>query len=150
MKTISYTKDGYDDLLKRKAALEFDRIDAVKEVTRASELGDRSENAAYKYGKQKLRQIDSQLKFINNQLRFAHVVEPRNDGIVGIGSKVIVEAERGEQEFIIGGGYESDLSKGRISQYSPLGKAIFGKKVGDICHMNVPAGRLQYKIIKIY
>jgi len=149
MKTILYTKGGYEDLLKQKATLDEQRKDAVKEVTRASELGDRSENAAYKYGKQRLRSIDSQLRFINNQLRWAKVIEPRTDGVIGIGSKVTVDDGTSQKVFTIGGGYESDLSKGRISQYSPLGKALFGRKVGDICSMNVPAGTLQYKVIEI-
>ena len=149
MRKIAYTKDGYEDLIKRKEKLEFDRVDAVKEVARASEMGDRSENAAYKYGKQKLRSIDSDLRFVNNQLRYAVVVETRTDGKVGIGSKVTVDDGSGEKEFTLVGGYESNLSKGWISQYAPLGKSLLGKSVGQRANFNAPIGNTQYKIVKI-
>jgi transcription elongation GreA/GreB family factor len=140
MKKIPYTKEGYDDLLKEKTKLDAQRVDAVKEVAVASALGDRSENAAYKYGKQKLHSIDRQLRFVNNQLRWAVIVEPRADGTVGIGSKVVVNDGSGEREFTIVGGYESNLSKGWISQYAPLGKALMGKKLNDTVHFNAPHG----------
>jgi transcription elongation GreA/GreB family factor len=149
MKTISYTKEGYEDLLKQKSDLEFQRKDAVKEVTRASELGDRSENAAYKYGKQRLRGIDSQLRFINNQLRYAKVIEPRTDGVIGIASKVIVDDGSGKKEFTIVGGYESNLSKGWISQYSPLGKSLIGKKTGETAVFNAPNGLMKFVIKEV-
>lgn len=149
MKKISYTKEGYEDLLKQNTILITKRVEAVKEVAVASALGDRSENAAYKYGKQKLREIDRQLRFINTQLRYAEVVEPRTDGRVGIGSKVVVNDGNGEKEFTLVGGYESNLSKGWISQYSPLGKSLLGKRAGDFAQFNAPAGQLEYLIVKI-
>ncbi len=112
-------------------------------------MGDRSENAAYKYGKQKLRTIDRDLKFVNTQLRFAEVVQPRTDGKVGIGSKVTVNDGTQEKEFTIVGGYESNLSKGWISQYAPLGKALIGKNELSTVYVYAPAGKLQYTIVKI-
>lgn len=149
MKTIAYTKAGYDDLVKQKAELDVKRVEAVSEVSIASAMGDRSENAAYKYGKQKLRDIDRQLRFVNTQLRFASVVEPRTDGIIGIGSKVTIDDGKAEKQFTIVGGYESNLSKGWISQYSPLGKALLNKKIAEIVRFITPAGEIYYKIKKI-
>lgn len=149
MKKISYTQEGYDDLLKEKIKLDGQRIEAVKEVAIASALGDRSENAAYKYGKQKLRDIDRRLKFIDTQLRWADIVKPRADGIVGIGSKVVVNDGTSEKEFTIVGGYESNLSKGWISQYAPLGKALLNKKVGETAYFIAPNGKMKYTILNI-
>jgi transcription elongation factor GreA len=149
MKKFLFTKEGHEKLLKEKQDLENTRVTAVNELSVARDLGDRSENGAYKAARQKLSGIDRQLRYINKQLQFAHVVEPRTDGIVGIGSKVVVNDGKTDKEFTVVGGSESDIVNGRISQFSPLVKALLGKKIGDTAHIQVPAGQIDYRILKV-
>jgi transcription elongation factor GreA len=149
MKKYLFTKEGYDKLLHEKQQLEEQRVKAVTDLSIARDMGDRSENAAYKYARQKLSGIDRQLRFLNQQLRFAHVIEPRTDGIIGIGSKVTIDDGKTVKEYTIVGGYESDIVNGRISQFAPLGKALMGKKVGDTAHLHAPIGTIKYQITNV-
>lgn len=149
MKKISFTKEGYEDLLKQKNELESQRVEAVKELSIARDMGDRSENAAYKSARQKLSGIDRRLRSMTIQLRFAEVILPREDGVIGLGSKVTVDDGKTTKEFIIVGGYESDLAIGRLSFYSPLGKSLLGKKSGETAYFFAPVGKIEYKITNV-
>ena len=148
-KKFLFTKEGLENLIKEKQVLEERRIGAVNELTVARDMGDRSENAAYKYGRQKLSGIDRQLRYINSRLQYAIIVEPRTDGKVGIGSKVTISNEKGEKEYLVVGGDESDVLNGKISQFSPLGRALMGRKVGDTTQLLVPVGKVSYIVLKV-
>lgn len=140
MKKIPFTKVGYEDLLAEKKQLEGKRVSAVKELSIARDMGDRSENAFYKTARQKLSGIDRRLREINRLLKMAIVVEPTHKGIVEIGSNVTVSDSEGESQYFIVGSHESDLARGRLSSHSPLGASLLGKKAGDTVTLNLPKG----------
>lgn len=149
MKKVIFTPDGhrkiqaeYDDLKKR-------RVGAVSELKTARELGDLSENAAYKVARQKLNSIDHRIMSLSRLLRNAEVVESKRDGTVDIGSTVVVESDTGRQTFHIVGGYESDPMNGKISVFSPIGKALMAKKAGDDVTAYVPNGLVKYVVISV-
>jgi transcription elongation factor GreA len=84
-------------------------------------------------------------------LKNATIIEEANMScdLVNVGCTVNVELEDGEMEFKIVGSYEADPEKGYISNESPIGQALLGKKIGEEVSINVPAGTMKYKIKNI-
>ncbi len=149
IKKIIFTKEGFEDLLKEKKELDDNRIGAVKELSIARDMGDRSENAFYKTARQKLSGIDRRLREINRLVRLAEVVKPNNTGVVEIGTHVVLQSDGETFRYLIVGDYESDLSKGRLSCTSPLGKSLIGKRSGETISLTLPKGEKTYTIESI-
>jgi len=113
----------------------------VKEVSAAAELGDRSENAAYIYGKKRLRHIDSRMRYLSKKIDECIPVElalmvdfPK----VRFGAVVTVEDEDGnEKTYRLVDKDESEPNLGRISIQSPVGRALEGKEVGDVAVVRI-------------
>lgn len=148
-KVFLFTQEGLDDMKKELADLHEKRKPAVAELSRARDMGDRSENAAYKSARQILSGLDRRTQRLEQVIKYSQVVQPRFKDIVDIGSRVILENENGTVEYLIVGGMESDLSKARLSCFSPVGKAVMNKKVGERVSIHVPAGRIEYLIKEI-
>ncbi len=132
-----------------------DRPKMVETVAWAASNGDRSENADYHYGKRRLRQIDGRIQFLQKRLELAEIVDPveqrktAGDRIL-FGCTVSVENESGEQRVLsIVGVDEIDLTKGRISWVSPIGRALLGRSEGDLVTVNTPGGEEDLEIIKV-
>lgn len=148
-KTIRYTQEGYDNLLLEEKDLTAKRISAVVEVKRTREMGDLSENSAYRAAKWQLGGIDRRLRQIKNLLDKAFVVQSRNDGYIGIGSYVELEVNSEKVKYEVVGGMESDIRNGKISERSPLGKALIGRRKGETVNVFTPSGLAEYKIVDI-
>jgi transcription elongation GreA/GreB family factor len=148
-KPILFTKEGYEQKLSELKLLKEKRIPAVNELQYARDQGDRSENGAYKAARWKLSGIDSQIRRINAVLRSAQVVEKPTDSKVGLGSEIDVIWNGDNKHFIIVGQEESDLTTGRISMLSPIGKALNGKKAGETVEFLVPGGKQTIKIVTV-
>jgi transcription elongation factor GreB len=140
---------------KLKAELEelwkIERPRVTEEVTVAAAHGDRSENAEYKYGKRRLREIDRRLQWLQKRLSALEIVRgaPR-DGRVHFGMFVTVEDEGGEQNtWQLVGSDEWDVAAGKISVLSPIGKAMLGKEVGDEITVRRPKGDVEMTIVKV-
>ena len=146
---IQFTKEGYAKVQKEHDELKEKRKIAVQELATASAMGDRSENAAYKVGRQKLSGIDRQIRHTAMLLRFGVVTEREFTGKVDIGCNATIDNGKETKEYSIVGGYESDLATGKISCFSPIGKALMHKKVDDIVHVPVPAGTLVLTIKEV-
>ena len=146
---ILFTKQGYDQLHKEHEELLSKRPEYVRELSKAAEMGDRSENAAYKYAKQKLRQTDSRLRYLEKTLDRAKVVEATQHEYIEIGSSVVVDNGTKELTYRIVGGNESDPSKGLLSYQSPLGQALLRKTAGDTASITTPGGMVIYTILKV-
>jgi transcription elongation factor GreB len=122
----------------------------VEEVSAAAAQGDRSENAEYIYGKKKLREIDRRLGFLLDRLERAQVVDPAEPvgGKVAFGHWVTVEDEDGRRaSYRLVGEDELDLENREISWKSPLGRAVIGKKIGDVVTVQKPAGPSDVAIV---
>ena len=149
------TKLGYDEIM-----TEIDRLwteerpEVVEEVYQAALLGDRSENAAYIYGKQRLRRIDSRLQFLRKKVKDVKVINTdflpkRND--IQFGALVHLEDEDGNERVIrLVDQNESDPKRGRISIQSPIGKAIVGLESGEVVEVKLPKGNVEYEIIDVH
>lgn len=151
--TSHITPEGYQrfsDELNELWTVERPRV--VQEVHDAAAMGDRSENAEYIYGKRRLREIDRRMRYLSTLLDRVSVVDPskvKSDKIQ-FGATVRLEDEnQQERSYQLVGIDEVDVKRGRISVASPMGKALLGKKPGDITSVKRPAGELEVEIIAI-
>lgn len=142
----------------RRIAGEHERIWSVErprivaEVEAAAALGDRSENAEYLYGKRKLRELDRRLRFLSERMDALTVVEPapRRDGRAFFGAWVTVEHDDGEERtYRLVGPDESDAGRGLVSVDAPLGRALLGKRAGDVALVQRPAGSTEITVVEI-
>jgi transcription elongation factor GreB len=147
------TRAGYKRLVDELTALAtVERPRVVREVADAAAEGDRSENAAYIYGKRRLREIDRRMGFLQRRLKNIAVVDgdqQRRDRVF-FGAQVTVEDEEGvERVYQIVGVDEVAADQGRISWKSPIGRALLGKKVDDSVTVRWHAGERELTIVKI-
>jgi transcription elongation factor GreB len=129
-----------------------ERPQVTSVVHEAAKNGDRSENGDYIYGKRRLREIDSRVRFLTKRLDSLEVVDriPSQQNKVFFGAWVTVEDEQEKQTtYRIVGPDEFDLSKGKLSMDSPLAKALLGKLLGDEILFKTPEGERELYICGI-
>jgi transcription elongation GreA/GreB family factor len=149
MSKTPFTKKGYGDFIREQKELKVSRVEAVANLKTAREMGDLSENAAYKVARSKLSSVDRRLRFLTKILDDAYIMEVDFKGIVDVGCLVTVETKFGNQIYQIVNSHESDIANGKISYYSPVGRALIGKRVDDEVEIDTPNGRITYKIKEI-
>lgn len=147
--SIPFTREGYQKILEEKAKLLAERPEAVEHLRKSREMGDLSENGYYKASRARLSFLDSRIKRVERLVRLGRVVESSGSGLAEIGSHVTVTDGKINYEYSIVGGYESDPAQKTISNYSPLGRALMGKKKGDEVIVHAPSGPKTYTIIEI-
>jgi transcription elongation factor GreB len=142
----------------KKIAEEHERIwsvarpRVVAEVEAAAALGDRSENAEYIYGKKKLRELDRRLRELSERMDSLTVVEPKPhpSGRAYFGAWVTVEQEDGgERRYRLVGPDEFDVKLGLISVEAPLGRALLGKREGEVVLVQRPAGPVELTVVEV-
>ncbi len=149
------TPEGYARL-----KAEFDQLyrterpRVVSDVAWAASNGDRSENADYIYGKRRLRQIDSRLRFLMKRMDIAVVVDPKDQqGLkkVFFGAWVTLYSITRDEEhtYRIVGQDELDPGKGYISWISPLARALMGKQAGDSLRVETPGGEEDFEVLEV-
>ena len=127
------------------------RKEVAEKIKEAREQGDLSENAEYDAAKDEQRDIEARIEEIEKILKNAEVIvedEVDLDKIsVGCLVKVYDEEFEEEMEFKIVGSSEANSLQGKISNESPVGKALIGAKVGDVVVVEAPIGNLEYEIL---
>ncbi|CAM3963831.1 transcription elongation factor GreA [Cohnella lubricantis] len=153
-KEVLLTPDGLKRLEEELENLKsVKRREVAERIKIAIGYGDISENSEYEDAKNEQAFIEGRIITLEKMLRNARIIN--NDEIdldtVSIGSTVVVEdLEFGDEvEYTIVGTAESDPLKNKISNESPVGRTIIGKKKGEVVEVNVPAGIIQYKIVDI-
>ena len=130
-----------------------ERPKLVETITWAASNGDRSENGDYIYGKRRLRQIDSRIRFLSKRLEAAEVVDParqENAEQIFFGATVsYARASGGEHTVQIVGVDEADAPNGRISWISPVARALLKARQGDLVSLMTPAGREELAVLRI-
>lgn len=129
-----------------------ERRQTTQAVTEAAAHGDRSENAEYKEGKRRLREIDRRIRFLKKRLEVLQVVSyaPQQEGKVFFGAWVEIENDDGQiKQLRIVGGDEFDPSRGFISVRSPMAQALIGHQVDDEIIVQTPEGKGVWYINKI-
>ena len=148
----------YEGLKKLEDELENLKVVRRKEVSQkikgAREQGDLSENAEYDAAKDEQRDIEARIEELEKILKNAEVVVEEEADLdkVSIGCSVkILDCEFDEElEYKIVGSTEANSLKGKISNESPVGKALLGKQVGDTVTVETPAGEFSYKVLSIH
>ncbi len=129
------------------------RKEVANKIKEAREQGDLSENAEYDAAKEEQAGIESRIEEIERILKNAEVFddETTEAGTINIGCVVkIKDLEDGEiVEYKLVGSTESNSLKGKISNESPVGRALVGKKTGDVIDVDTPVGVLQYEIVEV-
>lgn len=150
---IELTKEGEESLRKElRHLIDIDRPALIEELSAARALGDLSENADYAAAKKKQGEMDRRIKEIENILFNAVIINDKkgNGKVVALGNSVVIKdlSDNSEMKLTIVGTVESNPALGFVSNVSPLGKAIIGKRVGDVCTVKV-AQEYQVEIVKI-
>lgn len=151
---IYLSKDGRLKLEGELKRLKYDdRPKLIAEIKRAMELGDLSENAEYHAAKEAQRHLERKIAEIEDKLsrvRTVDVDKIPNDKVY-LFSRVLVKDLRNGEDilFTIAPADESDVDNDIISVKSPIGASLLGKTVGDVVHIQVPAGMLEYEILKL-
>lgn len=153
MERVYLTQKKYEELIKELERLKkFDRREIAKEIEIARDKGDISENAEYDAAKDKQGHIEKRIAELEDKLSRAIMVESMKIDIskVNIGARVYLENLKNKEKsaYYLVGPDESDFSQNKISITSPVGKSLIGLKAGDSVKVQVPAGILEYKIVK--
>jgi transcription elongation factor GreA len=126
------------------------REELAKRLRSAIQMGDLSENADYHKAKEDQGFLEGRIQEIEAILRMAVIVEKTNSGVVNVGSNVTVQEDNFSPEtYSLVGAKEADPRNGKISNESPIGRALMDHKVGDIVEAETPSGKIKFKILKI-
>lgn len=144
------TPEGYQKIEDEIAKLKKDRPRRIKILQEARALGDLSENTEYTEAKRDLGHLQSRLRYLEKQLRYAEIIEKKDDGKVDLGKTVTLKFDDEEtEEYKVVGRMEADIAAGKIAFDSPLGQAIMKKEVNATVSVDAPAGKYQVTIISI-
>jgi transcription elongation factor GreA len=151
---IPMTREGYEKLkaeLDRFANVEM--LEVAKRIAAARELGDLRENAEYHAAREDQGLLQARIDAMKERLTKAYIVDteslPTDQVTLGAKVKVFEMTMKEEEEFHFVSPGEDDYSANRILLNSPIGQAMAGKKVGDVCEVAAPMGTLRYKIKEI-
>ncbi len=126
------------------------RAEIATRISEAKEHGDITENAEYEDAKNEQAFIEGRIQTLSALIKNAVLIdETTSKTHVQIGSTVELEGDNGKESYTIVGSAEASPGQGRISNESPVGRALLGKKKGDKVTISVPAGDMHYKVVSI-
>jgi len=151
-KELYLTQEGLDELKKELDELKLvKRPEVISALKDARAQGDLSENAEYDAARTEQAIVESRIKELEIMLENAVVITKVNTDVVSLGSKVTLEYvdDEEEEEYSIVGSKEADPFTNKISNESPIAKAIMGLKVGEVVSVDSPNGKYDVKILAI-
>ena len=151
-KLVPLTVDGKARLEEELEQLRSQRRSIAERIHDAQELGTSQSDAEYDDAKLEQGMVEGRILEIEDILRRATLIDEataHKSGRVVLGSGVQVEQDGKKQHYIIVGAPEADAKQGRISNESPVGRALLGKAVGDTVDISVPRGVVKIKVLKI-
>lgn len=145
------TPDGYKQIEDEIARLKKNRPRRIKILQAARALGDLSENTEYTEAKRDLGHLQSRLRYLGKQLKYAEIVKTTDDGKVDLGKTVVLKFDDDDEteEYKIVGRMEADLADGKISFDSPLGQAIMKQEAGGVATVEAPVGEYKVTIVEV-
>jgi transcription elongation factor GreA len=148
-KSFMITKQGRQELEVELKSLKGRRSEIASKIAEARDFGDLSENAEYDVAREEQGLIETRVAEIEDILLNAEIIKNGNKTKIALGNKV--ELKNGKKRFIytIVGPVEANPLEGRISNESPIGAALFGKKVGEKATIETAKGRVAYEILSI-
>lgn len=153
-KEFFFTEEGLEKTEKELEYLKsVVRREIAEKIKTALGYGDLSENAEYDHAKNEQAKVEEKIAKLENMLRNAVLIDDEkvDKNIVNLGSivKVIEVGTSNEEEYTIVGSAETDPLVGKISNESPMGSALLGKRVGDTASVEIPGGTLNFEIVSI-
>ncbi len=151
---IFLTREGHAKLVKQLKSLKSaKRREIADALEKARALGDLSENAEYDAAKQDQAINEKRISELEQKLMKARLIEeeniPKDKAYIGATIKLVDISSKEEISYTLVSEDEANFDQGKISTSSPVGKALLGKKKGEIVHIRVPAGTLKYKVTEI-
>jgi len=127
-----------------------ERPQVVERIKHARELGDLRENADYEYARKEQSFIEGRIQTLEHLLRTGVVIDrPVSSDVVHLGSRVELEHEGEGIAYVIVGTAEANPSAGRLSDASPVGRALLGARVGDEVVIPLPGGAVSYRVVGV-
>jgi transcription elongation factor GreA len=153
-KDVILTSEGYEKLKQQIEDLETNkRREVADRIREAREFGDITENSEYDDAKNEQALLEHRIARLKEQLRSARVIDPKDvpKDVVSVGTRVRVkDVDHGDVDtYEIVGSAESDPANSRLSNESPVGRALLGRKKGETVEVAVPAGAIRLKIMDI-
>ena len=153
-KTIKITDDGLKKLQEELETLKTEgRADIAEKIKVARGYGDLSENSEYDEAKNEQAKIEARIVEIEAMLKNVEIIEDvkgkAKTVVIGVKVKVLDVEYGDESEYRVVGSTEADSTEGKISDESPMGKALLGKKIGDEVIVEAPGGEFKLKIVEI-
>ncbi len=148
-KEFQLTKQGVAELKAELAELKVKLVEVIDNIRTARDQGDLKENAEYHAAKEDQERLDSRMAEVTHILANAEIVKRSSTSSVGIGNSVSVKLGRKTVTYHIVDSIEANPAESKISDESPIGKALLGKKVGDSAEINLPAGKTKVEIQSI-
>ena len=154
MKEVILTKEGYEKLRKEIEHLSTDkRREVADRIRHARDFGDIAENSEYDDAKNEQAMLEKQIAELEDKLRSATVIDETEvtTDVVSVGATVHVKDQKTEKsvKYKIVGSAEANPSENKLSNESPVGKAIMGHKKGETVEVSAPRGSLKFKILEI-
>ena len=149
-----YTKQGYQDLVDELKYLKLTRREEIKEqIAVARGFGDLSENAEYDEARNEQAKVEARIQELEALIENAEIIDESNMDVraISLGSVVKLFDEDFEEEitYSIVGSNQADPLEQKISDQSPIGRALMGKKAGDRVTVTAPAGELHFKVLEV-
>lgn len=150
-KQFHLTKEGVQELETELAHLIAERGPVAEKIKTAREFGDLSENAEYQSARQEQERLESRIAEVEHILANVELIQkPKGDNKVQLGSTVTLKGEAGTAKtFKVVGTVEADPLNGKISDESPIGKALLGKKLGESVEIVTPVDTSTYTVAEI-
>ncbi len=150
-KQFHLTKEGIVELEAELKTLQAERGPIAERIKTAREFGDLAENAEYTAARAEQEQTEARIAEIEHILQNVKVInKPKGDSKVQLGSSVTLKSADGKtKEFQVVGTVEADPMNGKISDESPIGKALLGKKEGEAVEIKTPIETTSYKVVAI-
>ena len=148
-KLYQITTEGRKELEIELKALICRRSDVATKIAEARDFGDLSENAEYEVAREEQGLVETRIADIEDILKNAEIIKNGSKSKIALGSKVELKIGNKHVIYTIVGPVEADPLNGKISNESPIGIALFGKKVGDKAVITTSKGEVNYEIIKI-
>ncbi len=151
-KKFLITKEG---LAKLEAELQHlltvRRVEVAQKIKRAREMGGTENNAEYEDAKNEQSFVEGRILVLENIIKNATIIEsPAVPGVVELGNKVLIQNQDGKiEQYTIVGSTEANPIEGKISNESPVGRALLGKRIGDQVDVRTPAGVLKLLIMDV-
>jgi transcription elongation factor GreA len=147
------TRAGYEKLVKELEMLVQRKGDLSKEIGETREQGDLRENAGYQYAREKQSETLRRIAEIQDRISGAKIIDdmnlPKDEVIIGMKVTIKEVGTSDEYEYTLVGAEESDPAAGKISVHAPIAQGLLGHKANEEVAINLPAGKMKFKILKI-